>query len=61
MTNFQKILAIWGGMILIVIILYLKSPMDGSVSLEDNRIFPIALIASIIGTYRVLRNKDKSK
>lgn len=58
MNKFYKILMIWGGVILGGFLLYLLSPMDGSATRQDGKVFALLTVGAIIGTILVLRGKS---
>ena len=58
MNTFYKILMIWGGVFLGVCLLWLSSPMDGSASRADGKVFAFLVLAALGGTIAVSKGKN---
>jgi hypothetical protein len=61
MNKFYKVLMIWGGVILGFFLLYLSSPLDGSATRQDGKLFAFLMVGAIIGTVLVIRGKSNDE
>ena len=57
----KNIIFIWGGVVIVILLLYITSPMDGSVSSFHSGVFLCTIVYAIISTFKALKNEDNEE